>query len=759
MAGSIDEQLLEHGATAAFQLVAGVAKSLGNLLSDKNAVQRGMREYARRFIERYGIIKVLNMAEPIPLREIYVAAQVVSPRSIQRYTSVGELQEQFRQDGRRRLTQYDRGQPKKDCLDWANEEQFLNVLGAPGAGKSTFLRRLGLEALLPRSSWNDGLQRSLGLKAGLTDDDYSRYVHDNLPVLIELSRFRNDEINLVRLIQNELSICGLPESEQLTKALLEKGHLLILLDGVDEVPGDKLDEAIAHMRDFADRFGLNRFVISCRTAFYKNYLHRFSDVLLADFDDQQISSFVKGWFRSDKDRQQDTSGEFLKTLNDPANASAKELASTPLLLTFLCLAYDETLRLPPNRSELYRQALDILLFRWATSKRVHNEPVYRDLHMRLEVGMLAEIAAPAFREGRYFFNRQELTQRITDFLHNELNAPKKLNGDQVLEAIEVQQGLIVQRAQTVWSFSHLTLQEYLTAVWYEQNHKISELVKEYLSDERWREVFILLAGVLGKADLLLSKMLQTAEKLAETTPLAIQILGWASSRVTPAPSAMQTAARRAYAITILRDYTAISSLLQALHEKTVVDRVRAFTRTLDRERSYDRLRNRVLVLGLDSHFRDLLSMSMPLAHILEHTGSFHDATDSKALHEYVSRLLLFFEAIDKANVLSGNWSEAIVKLNDLKNRVLSLLTPQEILGAWSVARDCYADALCLPSELRDWLGDLPMLDKYMYVCRLVLECRDGAISISRSGWDDICSRMLYVSYVPRGPSQASQRKR
>ena len=128
---------------------------------------------------------------------------------------------------------------------------------------------------------------------------------------------------------------------------------------------------------------------------------------------------------------------------------------------------DSRQRLPPNRSELYRQALEILMERWAASKRVHNEPIYRELHARLEVQMLSAIAAPAFKDNRYFFKRSELIERITAFLGNELNAPRHLDGNQILNAIAVQQGLIMERAQDVWSFSHLTLQEYQAAVWYE----------------------------------------------------------------------------------------------------------------------------------------------------------------------------------------------------------------------------------------------------------------------------------------------------
>ena len=39
----------------------------------------------------------------------------------------------------------------------------------------------------------------------------------------------------------------------------------------------------------------------------------------------------------------------------------KELASIPLLLVLLCMAFDETMEFPTNRAELYQEAIDALL--------------------------------------------------------------------------------------------------------------------------------------------------------------------------------------------------------------------------------------------------------------------------------------------------------------------------------------------------------------------------------------------------------------
>ena len=73
---------------------------------------------------------------------------------------------------------------------------------------------------------------------------------------------------------------GLPESSAFVTLCLSEGRLLLLLDGLDEVPTDKLDAAIQGISDFADKYEKNRFITSCRTAFYKTFFRRFVDVEL-----------------------------------------------------------------------------------------------------------------------------------------------------------------------------------------------------------------------------------------------------------------------------------------------------------------------------------------------------------------------------------------------------------------------------------------------------------------------------------------------
>jgi len=124
-------------------------------------------------------------------------------------------------------------------------------------------------------------------------------------------------------------------------------------------------------------------------------------------------------------------------LNQPDHKATKELAQTPLLLTFLCLVYDREQMLPNKRSTLYGQALNIILSEWSAQKRLERDPIYEGFHPDLEKEMLSEIAYESFKQDQLFFSKDVVTRQIKEFLADTLDAPRGLNADNVLRAIEV----------------------------------------------------------------------------------------------------------------------------------------------------------------------------------------------------------------------------------------------------------------------------------------------------------------------------------
>ena len=475
----------------------------------KNACHR----YSENYKNRHGQLKVfcVGMRKPIPLDEVYVTVQFLDEERKSRYQSLEDVERKFR-TRHGDIVQSLRGK-RQDGIQIANNEQFLMLLGGPGVGKSTFLRKVGLEALKGK----DG-----------------NFAHKSIPVFLELKRFTEDSIDIQALITEEFKICGYPCPETMTEAALKSGKLLILFDGLDEVPDANHNNVIRKIGDFVDQHSQNQFIASCRKAAYTGGFIRFIEVEIADFDDSQIETYINKWFSSapdwyrlQLDEEMKTAEQCWQTLNAPGHQATKELARNPLLLTLLCMVYDNSQNFPRNRADLYEKALNIFLEEWAAEKRISPVPsVSEYLDIADEKRLLSEIAARNFNENQLFFSKNRLIDQIHEFGQGNANTPPTFNARKILDTILVDQGIFVEQVNGVYSFSHLTFHEYLTANYIVKNKQsIKRLVKQYLHNQQWREVFLLTAGLMHKADDLLEHMTDAVVK-SINTPILKMLFQW-----------------------------------------------------------------------------------------------------------------------------------------------------------------------------------------------------------------------------------------
>ena len=505
--------LLKSGVgTEIFKIVRALAVDGYDKLEAK--IANACHKYDKEYRERHGEIKAYctGMREPIPLDEVYVEVQFLDQHTPSRYESAEDAEQAFRARHRRHFDSS--SDERQNGIQVANDKQYLMLLGGPGVGKSTFLRKVGLETLKGKKG---------------------NFEHKCIPVFLELKRFREDLIAIEALIAREFEICGFPHPEQMANAALKSGKLLILFDGLDEVPAPNVDNVIDKIEDFVDQYSQNRFIASCRIAAYTGGFRRFAEVEMADFDDTQIEAYIERWFNSTPDqyrhhldKEMQTAEKCWETLNTGKHSATKELARNPLLLTLLCMVYDNSQNFPRNRAALYEKALSIFLEEWAAEKRVkRGASVTQYLDIADEKRMLSEIAARNFEDDRFFFSEDELVTQIREFGAGNANTPETFNAPKILDTILIDQGLFVERVSGSYSFSHLTFQEYLTANYIVGDPRsIQGLVNQHLHDLQWQEIFLLTAGLMREADGLLVAMEAEAAKLINTDGLK-SLLRWA----------------------------------------------------------------------------------------------------------------------------------------------------------------------------------------------------------------------------------------
>jgi transcriptional regulator with XRE-family HTH domain/energy-coupling factor transporter ATP-binding protein EcfA2 len=472
---------------------------------------QGLRERIRDNVQRRcGSMRVLDMERPIEISAIYTDVKVLEKISGRQRLSVEELTHLALGKNFDLGTQtvdgemFDRfslGRVEIERIGGAEtlaKYRRLVLLGKPGAGKTTFLKHLAMRCIS------------------------GKFVADCLPLFISLKHWIEDpqQLGLLDYVaRNEFLDAAAMEG---VVQLLQEGKVLLLLDGLDEVSAAHQQRASASIRDFCDRYSQNYLLMTCRIAAWEYTFEHFTEVELADFDDEQIANFTRKWFLHKPIPHERLLAE-IKRL-----PRLRQLAVTPILLTMICLTFEEAGECPYTRADLYREAVGILLKKWDAQRGIYRDRPYQKLSLLRKERLLSRIALRTFQNGQYFFAQDLVQAEIHDYFRmlpdGDGDVDGELDAEAVLHSMEAQHGLLIERAKGIYSFSHLTIHEYFAARQLLLDHSQSidyhrgHTLLPHAADPAWREVWLLVVDMLSDADILLGALAAKIVDLRDRTP-------------------------------------------------------------------------------------------------------------------------------------------------------------------------------------------------------------------------------------------------
>ncbi len=219
------------------------AKDTASKHKDRFDWNKAAERYGRELYRQHSTMRILGKSDPVSLEKVFTDVYILDEVTGRLHYDIRKLRaadyDRFERDlhrGRRE---------RKAGIELVQQGRNLFILGKPGAGKTTFLRYLTLQAL------EGELERT--------------------PIFVTLKQWSTShETELMPFIVKQFAICGFPDpaAEPFVKRLLEEGKALVLFDGLDEVnrERDQRRSLVGLLQDFANQYNQLQSLITCRIA-------------------------------------------------------------------------------------------------------------------------------------------------------------------------------------------------------------------------------------------------------------------------------------------------------------------------------------------------------------------------------------------------------------------------------------------------------------------------------------------------------------
>lgn len=364
-----------------------------------------------------------------------------------------------------------------ELLDPRVSRDHYAIIGAPGSGKTTLLKHVAL-SLTKRSRRFLGARRK-PLPILLFLRDHTRAIKEN-PTLTITDAIRSRLPRRLAVLEPPLWF----------EAQLARGNCILMLDGLDEVADTQARRAVADwVEGQINTYSRNRFIVTSRPHGYKsNPLTPVTLLEVRPFTTEQVHRFVLNWYvatlsrglgKTDEGVRMDAEEGAQDLLRRLQNSPAlTDLAVNPLLLTMISNVHYFRSMLPGRRVELYSEICEVFL-----GKRQSARGIEYDVTPSQKQLVLQELAFWLMRANRREIAVSEAADVITESV---LRVGPGTSPSQFLQLIEQSSGLLVERELGVYSFAHLTFQEYLASV-YIKEHRLEKHLISQLDNPWWHE--------------------------------------------------------------------------------------------------------------------------------------------------------------------------------------------------------------------------------------------------------------------------------
>lgn len=318
------------------------------------------------------------------------------------------------------------------------------VLGDLGAGKTTCLKRLAFR-ILNGNELRD--HESFPIVVVCRSETWS----ESSPLEVVLSRMLG--LVVERLDGEKPEDYHARVLSQVVK-FIDSSSAALLIDGIDEIPVANRDAAVGSAEAIAQRLVSARVIASARTGEVVRDLQGWNVLEMCPLTDSQVESITDMLL-----------GERSEIFREACRSSPiADLLQRPLFVAHLCFIFERNGEIPEQPSSVYRQIVALSLRDWDHQRGVVRGTRYANFHPEDKIEFLASLAFHLMTklEGSVavHFSSVEL-QVAYSILAPRFGLPKH-EASEVAREIASHTG-IISEGPDGFSFTHLSLQEYLVA--------------------------------------------------------------------------------------------------------------------------------------------------------------------------------------------------------------------------------------------------------------------------------------------------------
>ncbi|MBH0086743.1 NACHT domain-containing protein [Psychrobacter sp. SCQQ22] len=297
-----------------------------------------------------------------------------------------------------------------------------------------------------------------------------------VPIFFELRRLENSQ-SLEEAITSTISNWIPFFSEENFDKVAQSGHLVLFLDGFDEIPHERIQNIINEIEGWCVRYPKMQLIISARpeseiqkSTYFKTY--KLSSYTLPE-QDKLIEKLIPN---------RETQYVLKKAIKN-SSTQIKYLLKTPLMVTLFVMQYKATLAIPENQSEFYENLFYSLILRHDNTKAGFRRQLNSGLDVSTLQGLFEEFCFITKNSEKLVLSKPETVRMISDCLTSQeiQNSTENILKDfSTVVCLLLKDGL-------EYSFIHRSIQDYFYSSYI--NKKSEKAKKEFykacLQNERF----------------------------------------------------------------------------------------------------------------------------------------------------------------------------------------------------------------------------------------------------------------------------------